>query len=125
MNKNQKLSSILIDIFKINSKIRFVSVIDLAGRIVMSEMKSDLQSLLKKSNEEKFCKHIALRRKMRHEFDKKLGKVNYIHVERENVTQLVVYSKSYSFFITVEPEIRSVLKSQIIIKIKSIISDLK
>jgi hypothetical protein len=58
-------------------------------------------------------------------FDRKLGRVNYIHVERENVTQIVIYSKVNSFFITVEPEITSNVKANIIMKIKKIISTLK
>ena len=125
MEKNEKFKTVISKIFKINAKIRFVSVIDLNGKITISEMKPDLQSLLKKSNEEKFSKHVAVRRDMRHEFDKKLGKVSYVHVERENITQFVVYSKAHSFFITLEPEIRSDMKASIILKIKKIISDLK
>ena len=125
MDKNQKLNQVISNIFRVNSKIRYVSIIDLDGRIIASEMKSDLQSLLKKTNEEKFCEHVAIRRRMRHEFDKKLGKVNFIHVERENITQLVLYSKSYSFFITIEPEITSNNKSKIVTKVKKIISTLK
>ena len=100
MDKNKKFKTIIPEIFKISTKIRFVAIIDLNGKIVISEMKPDLQSLLKKSNEEKFCEHVAVRRDMRHEFDGKLGKVSYVHVERENITQFVTYSKSHSFFIT-------------------------
>ena len=125
MVKNQKFNQVISNIFRVSSKIRYVSIIDLNGKITASEMKSDLQSLLKKSNEDKFCKHVAIRRNMRHEFDKKLGKVCFIHVERENITQLVLYSKSYSFFITIEPEITSNSKSKIVKKVKKIISTLK
>ena len=125
MGKNTKLNSAISEIFKINNKIRFVSIIDLDGKITLSKRKSDLDSLLKQSNEEKFCEHVAIRREMRHEFDRKLGKVNYVHVERENVTQIVVYSKSHSFFITIEPEITSSVKAHIIMKIKKIVSSLK
>ena len=125
MEKNSKLNEIITEIFKINNKIRFISIIDLKGKIILSEMKSDLNSLLKKSNEEKFCEHVAIRRKMRHEFDTNLGKVNYVHVERENVTQIVVYSKTHSFFITVEPEITSSVKANITMKIKEIVLHLK
>ena len=121
MDKNQKFNQVISNIFRVSSKIRYVSIIDLNGKITASEMKSDLQSLLKKSNEDKFCEHVAIRRKMRHEFDKKLGKVSFIHVERENITQLVLYSKSYSFFITIEPEITSNSKSNIVTKVKKII----
>ena len=125
MNKNQKFKLTISEIFKVSSKIRFVSIIDLNGDIIISEMKPDVQTLLKKSSEEKFCKHVAVRLEMRHEFDKKLGKVNYVHVERGNVTQFVVYSKRHSFFITTEPEITSSIKLGIIMKIKKIISTLK
>ncbi len=125
MTKNQNFKSIISQIFKMNNKIRFVSIIDLDGKITVSEMKPDLQSLLKKTNEEKFCQHVAVRRNMRHEFDKKLGKVDYVHVERENITQFVVYSKSHSFFITTEPEITSSTKANVIMKIKKIILTLK
>ena len=125
MTKNQNFKSIISQIFKMNNKIRFVSIIDLDGKITASEMKPDLQSLLKKTNEEKFCQHVAVRRNMRHEFDKKLGKVDYVHVERENITQFVVYSKSHSFFITAEPEITSSTKANVIMKIKKIILTLK
>ena len=124
MDKNQKFNQVISNIFRVNSKIRYVSIIDLDGRIIASEMKSDLQSLLKKTNEEKFCEHVAIRRRMRHEFDKKLGKVNFIHVERENITQLVLYSKSYSFFITIEPEITSNSKSKIVTKAPFTVSNL-
>ena len=55
MGKNTKLNSAISEIFKINNKIRFVSIIDLDGKITLSKMKSDLDSLLKQSNEEKFC----------------------------------------------------------------------
>ena len=52
MDKNKKFKTIIPEIFKISTKIRFVAIIDLNGKIVISEMKPDLQSLLKKSNEE-------------------------------------------------------------------------
>ena len=125
MNKNQKFKLTISEIFKVSSKIRFVSIIDLNGDIIISEMIPDVQTLLINSSEENFCKHVAVRREMRHEFDKKLGKVNYVHVERENVTQFVVYSKRHSFFITTEPEITSSIKLGMIMKIKKIISTLK
>ena len=58
-------------------------------------------------------------------FNVNFCKLNYVHVERENVTQIVVYSKSHSFFITIEPEITSSVKAHIIMKIKKIVSSLK
>ena len=47
-------------------------------------MRDEVPSLLKTKNEEKFCQDVTLRRKMREEFDKTLGKVRFVNVEREN-----------------------------------------
>ena len=61
---------------------------------------------------------------MRTEFDKNLGKVRYVHVERENVTQLVVYTKKNTILVTVEPELDIKKKMQIVNSIKKIASEL-
>ena len=57
---------------------------------------------------------------MRKEFDKSLGKVRYVNVERENISQIVVYSKSKSIFVTVEPELTVDSKAVLVSKIKKI-----
>ncbi len=74
--------------------------------------------------QEKFCKDAAKARKMREAYDKKLGKVRYVHTERENVTQITVYVKKYTIFITMEPELSVNKKLQIVTKIKTIASKL-
>ena len=88
-------------------------------------MKSDTYSLLKKENEEKFCKDVVKRKKMRKEFDKSLGKVRYVNVERENISQIVTYVNSKSIFITVEPELTVDSKALLISKIKKITTSIK
>ena len=71
-----------------------------------------------------FCMQVADRRKMRHEFDNELGKVRYVNVEREKVTQIVVYSKKNTIFVTMEPEITLQKKTDIINNIKKLTSNL-
>ena len=88
-------------------------------------MKLDKHSLLKQQNEEKFCKDVVKRKKMRREFDKSLGKVRYINVERENITQIVTYINSKSIFVTIEPELTIIAKEQLIAKIKKAIIDIE
>ena len=56
--------------------------------------------------------------------DEKLGKVRYIHTERENITQITAYTRKYTVFITMEPELSITKKLQIITKIKKITSHL-
>ena len=61
---------------------------------------------------------------MRLEFNKSLGKVRFVNVERENITQIVTYINSKSIFLTVEPELTVSSKELLISKIKKIVSNL-
>ena len=108
----------------LDSKMRFVAIIDLKGNIVESIMKTGKTSLKTQKEEEHFCKQVSQRRKMRNEFNKNLGKVRYVHVEREKVTQLVIYSKRKTVYFTVEPELSINKKLRLIMRIKKITSRL-
>ena len=61
---------------------------------------------------------------MRKEFDKSLGKVRYVHVEREIVTQFVIYTKTKIIFVTIEPELTIQRKMKIINSIKRITANI-
>jgi hypothetical protein len=112
------------DIIELDPKMRFASIIDLKGNILEAIMKSGKTSLKTQKEEEYFCRQVAKRRKMRHEFDRHLGKVRYVHVEREKVTQLVVYTKRKTIYFTVEPELSINKKLRLIMKIKKMTSHL-
>ena len=111
-------------IVSLDPKLRFVGIIDLQGNILEGIMKEGKSSLESQRAQEHFCKQISQRRKMRKEFDRSLGKVRYVHVERENVAQLVVYTPRHTIFVTVEPSLNITKKIQIITKIKQIIGNL-
>lgn len=106
------------DIVDLNPKMRFAAIIDLKGNIIEAIMKSGKTSLKTQREEEHFCRQVAQRRKMRREFDKHLGKVRYVHVEREKVTQMVVYTKRKTVYFTMEPELSINKKLEIVTKIK-------
>lgn len=124
MTKKPDLLKMVEDIIDLDSKMRFVAVIDLKGNILEAIMKSGKTSLKTQKEEEHFCKQVAQRRKMRYEFNRHLGKVRYVHVEREKVTQLVIYSKQKTIYFTVEPELSINKKLRLIMKIKKITSNL-
>ena len=125
MAQRVKFANVISRIFKLNKKIRYIAIISDSGKILSSEMKLDKHSLLKQQSEEKFCSDVVKRKKMRHEFDKSLGKVRYVNVERENITQIVTYINSKSVFVTIEPELTIVSKEQLISKIKKTIIDIE
>ena len=118
------LLEIVEKIIAIDSNMRFASIIDLNGNIIEGIMKAGKTSLETQKQEEYFCKQVAKRRKMRMEFNRQLGKVRYVHVEREKVTQFVIYTKRKIVFITIEPELTIQRKIRIINTIKRITSNI-
>ncbi len=125
MAKTNDLDMLIQKIGKIHKKIRFVAIINKNGKILKTEMRDEVPSLLKTKNEEKFCQDVTIRRKMREEFDKSLGKVRFVNVERENISQIVMYAKTKSLFVTVEPEISINDKTKIISQLKKLTANLK
>ena len=122
--KDEQLLKVVENILTLNTAMRFASILDLKGNIIEGIMKDRKTSLESQKQQEKFCKDAAKARKMREAYDKKLGKVRYVHTERENVTQITVYVKKYTIFITMEPELSVNKKLQIVTKIKTIASQL-
>ncbi|HET6458080.1 MAG TPA: DUF6659 family protein [Nitrosopumilaceae archaeon] len=117
-NGNAHLIPIVEDILSIDPGMRFAAIIDLKGNISEAIMKEGKTSLKTQREEEHFCKQVALRRKMRKQFDKSLGPVNYVHIEREKVTQIVVYPKRKTVYVTIEPNINIKRKLEIVELIK-------
>ena len=123
-NKETQLLKVAEDVLALNTSMRFAAILDLKGNIIEGIMKDRKTSLESQKQQEKFCKDAAKARKMREAYDRKLGKVRYVHTERENVTQITVYVKKYTIFITMEPELSVNKKLQIVTKIKTIASKL-
>ena len=117
-NHKINLISIVEDILSIDPAMRFAAIIDLRGNISEGIMKEGKTSLKSQKEEEYFCKQVALRRKIRNEFNKSLGEVNYVHIEREKVTQIVVYPKRKTVYVTMEPDVDTIRKLEIVKLIK-------
>jgi len=122
--KKTSLLELVEDIIDLDSKMRFAAIIDPKGNIVEAIMKSGKTSLKSQKKEEHFCKQVVIRRKMRKEFDAGLGKVRYVHVEREKVTQMVIYTKRKTIYFTMEPELSINKKVTLVNKIKKMASHL-
>ena len=120
MAANNSLLEIIEKVVRIDSHMRFAAIIDLKVNIVEGIMKEGKTSLESQKQEEHFCQQVADRRKMRQEFDKPLGKVRYVHVEREKVTQFVIYAKRKTLFVSMEPELSIARKMKIINSIKRV-----
>ncbi|HJU13519.1 MAG TPA: DUF6659 family protein [Candidatus Nitrosotalea sp.] len=116
--------SIVEDILALDPMMRFAAIIDLKGNISEAIMKEGKTSLKSQKEEEHFCKQVAVRRKIRKQFDKSLGPVDYVHIERQKVTQIVVYPKRKTVYVTMEPNMDIGRKLKIIEEIKKKTSNL-
>ena len=123
-NKEAELLQIVEKILNLDPAMRFAAVLGLKGNILEGIMQENKTSLESQKQQEKYCNDVAKARKMREDYDEKLGKVRYIHTERENVTQITAYTRKYTVFITMEPELSITKKLQIITKIKKMTSHL-
>ncbi len=123
-NKKLDLLDIVQKILKLDSQMRFAAIIDTKGKIREAIMKAGKTSLDSQKEEEHFCKQVAQRRAMRKEFDRTLGKVRYVHVEREKVSQMVIYTKRNIVYFAMEPEMPISTKIRLITKIKKITAGL-
>ena len=122
--KKIDLLDIVQKIINLDSKMRFAAIIDPKGNIREAIMKTGKTNLKSQKEEEHFCKQVAQRRAMRKEFDRSLGKVRYVHVEREKVSQMVVYAKRNIIYFTMEPEMPINTKIRLITKIKKLTTGL-
>ena len=122
--KKHDLLEIVQKILNLDSQMRFAAIIGTKGKIREAIMKAGKTSLESQKEEEHFCKQVAQRRVMRKEFDRTLGKVRYVHVEREKVSQMVIYTQRNIVYFAMEPEMPINTKIRLITKIKKITADL-
>jgi len=118
------LLEIVQKILNLDPEMRFAAIIDSQGNIREAIMKTGKTSLESQKEEEHFCKQVAQRRAMRQEFDRTLGKVRYVHVEREKVSQMVIYTQRNIVYFSMEPEMPINTKIRLITKIKKITTTL-
>lgn len=116
------LIDVVQKILDLDSKMRFAAIVNLQGGIREAIMKTGKTNLKSQKEEEHFCQQVAQRRKMRKEFDRSLGKVTYVHVEREKVSQMVVYTSRNTIYFTIERDMPIQKKIRIVEKVKAITS---
>jgi hypothetical protein len=91
-------------IFSIDQKIRFVGVINERGRLVAGGMKENVEPLESEKDDEMIFMELALRVKMRKEFDKQLGQVNFAMASRQRALAISVIINDDILYIVSEPD---------------------
>jgi hypothetical protein len=91
-------------VFSIDQKIRFVGVINERGRLVAGGMKENVEPLESEKDDEMIFMELALRVKMRKEFDKQLGQVNFAMASRQRALAISVIINDDILYIVSEPD---------------------
>ena len=106
-----KLSSKIFDytkicktILTIDPKIRFAGVINERGRLVAGGMKENVEPLESEKDDEMIFMELALRVKMRKEFDRQLGRVNFAMASRERALALSFLLNEDILYVVTEPD---------------------
>ena len=89
---------------KMDSKIRFAGVINERGRLVAGGMKEGVEPLENERDDEMLFMELALRVKMRKEFDKQLGRVKFALAVRERALAISFQIKEDVLYVVAEPD---------------------
>ncbi len=92
-------------ILSTDTKIRFAGVINEQGRLVAGGMKDNVKPLESEKDDEMIFMEIALRVKMRKEFDKQLGPVKFAMASREHILAISVIINEDILYVVSEPDI--------------------
>ena len=92
------------EIMDMGPHVRFAAVVELDGKIASGMLRSGGVPLGPRREAERFCSRAARHRRARRGFDASLGRVSYVHVERETAAQFAVYHPEFTVCLTVEPE---------------------
>ena len=88
----------------IDPKIRFAGVINDRGRLVAGGMKENVEPLESEKDDEMIFMELALRVKMRKEFDKQLGTVNFALASRERALAMSFLLGEDILYVVAEPD---------------------
>ena len=91
-------------IISIDPKVRFAGVINERGRLVAGGMKENVEPLENEKDDEMIFMELALRVKMRKEFDKQLGSVNFAMASRERALAISVPINDDILYVVSEPD---------------------
>ena len=104
MSKIYNYSEICDFIKSLDPKIRFAGVINDRGRLVAGGMKENVEPLENQKDDEMIFMELALRVKMRKEFDKQLGPVNFAMASRQRALAMSFILNEDILYVVCEPD---------------------
>ena len=124
MSKSNKdhFESLSKEILKINSSLRWIAIADSSGTLLNIARRDGLEPLMTRQENQEYALNAITRHKSRLKFEDKLGRLVYSLGKYEKLVRIVTpINNKYYVLLTVdvdEPHIDSLMRGQIIPKIK-------
>ncbi|CAN5553710.1 hypothetical protein BH18THE1_BH18THE1_11980 [soil metagenome] len=124
MSKSNKdhFESLSKEILKINSSLRWIAIADSNGTLLNIARRDGLEPLMTRQENQEYTLNAIARHKSRLKFEDKLGRLVYSMGKYEKLVRIVTpINNKYYVLLTVdveEPHIDSLMREQIIPKIK-------
>ncbi|MFZ0253080.1 MAG: hypothetical protein WAL28_04685 [Nitrososphaeraceae archaeon] len=124
MSKSNKdhFESLSKEILKINSSLRWIAIADSNGTLLNIARRDGLEPLMTRQENQEYALNAITRHKSRLKFEDKLGRLVYSLGKYEKLVRIVTpINNKYYILLTVdveEPHIDSLMREQIIPKIK-------
>lgn len=124
MSKSNKdhFESLSKEILKINSSLRWIAIADSNGTLLNIARRDGLEPLMTRQENQEYTLNAISRHKSRLKFEDKLGRLVYSFGKYEKLVRIVTpINNKYYVLLTVdveEPHIDSLMREQIIPKIK-------
>ena len=105
-NSDYEACTVLCEkIIKLDSNIKFASIINDKGRQITSASKKGIKFLVSKKDCEMLFMEVALRIRMRREFDSQMGQVNFSLSHRKKVVMISIPFGNDLLYVSAEPEL--------------------
>jgi hypothetical protein len=92
-------------ILELDKKIRFAGIISQMGKLIAGGERNGVKLLVSKDRHEMLFMEVALRIRMRHEFDVDLGPVNFTISHRDKVVVMSIPYKDKILYVSAENDI--------------------
>ncbi len=109
-------------ILKMDPAIRFVGIISELGKLQTGKKRSDVEFLIDDTEQEMLFMEVALRVRMRHEFDLSLGPVDFTVSQREKLTVMSIPYKDHVLYLSADNKIDLAITHKILELIRNTVS---
>ena len=100
-----EIKALASEIFKIDSQIIHLGLIDLEGHVLLDQSSASPEPLDPDTDRVLFYYQVGLRRSRREHFNNTYGKTEYVHVMREKMQQLILYLPLITVYLTIDKSV--------------------